>query len=122
MPKILIIDDDKRNIFALSATLKQKGFEFINALYAQEGINILEKEQDISAVMLDMMMPEIDGYELISIIRDNDRFKAMPIIAVTAKAMKGDREKCIDAGASDYITKPVKIDQLLSLMRVWLYK
>lgn len=116
MRKILIIDDDQRNIFALTATLKQKGFICLDAAYAEEGIDILENEKDISAVMLDMMMPEIDGYELISIIRNNNRYNKIPIIAVTAKAMPGDREKCLQSGADEYISKPIDVDAMFAIL------
>ncbi len=119
---ILIVDDDSRNIFALKAILKAKGFHCITANGAKEAIGLLAKNKGIKIVLLDMMMPEMDGYETTQKIRREHKNSNLPIIAVTAKAMKGDREKCIEAGASDYITKPVKIDQLLSLMRVWLYK
>jgi CheY-like chemotaxis protein len=88
----------------------------------REGIARLQEAGDIDAVLMDVMMPEMDGYETMRAIRENPRFRQLPIIAVTAKAMKGDREKCIEAGASDYIAKPVDMDQLLSLLRVWLYR
>jgi CheY-like chemotaxis protein len=96
--------------------------EVVHAENGQEGIDLLKSTPDIEAVLMDIMMPEMDGYETTQKIRREHKNSNLPIIAVTAKAMKGDREKCIEAGASDYITKPVKIDQLLSLMRVWLYK
>jgi CheY-like chemotaxis protein len=97
----------------------------MRVLYAEsgrEGIARLQEAPDIDAVLMDVMMPEMDGYETMRAIRDNPRFRQLPIIAVTAKAMKGDREKCIEAGASDYVAKPVEMDQLLSLLRVWLYR
>lgn len=120
--KILIVDDDPRNIFALKLTLKSEGFDVISASLAQEAIDILKTDQSIAVVLMDMMMPEMDGYETIREIRKMPKYKRLPIIAVTAKSMIGDRDKCITAGASDYISKPVDIDQLLSLLRVWLYE
>ena len=119
--KLLIIDDDMRNIFALTAVLKAKSFQTVSAQTVQEGISLLRSDKSISALLLDIMMPETDGFEAIRMIRLDDEISDLPIIAVTAKAMDGDREKCIRAGASDYITKPVDVDQLLSLLRVWLY-
>jgi two-component system, cell cycle response regulator DivK len=116
MKKILIIDDDQRNIFALKATLKQKGFVCLDATYAEDGINILEKERDIAAILLDMMMPDIDGYELIGIIRNKERFEKIPIIAVTARAMPGDREKCLQSGADEYISKPIDVDVMFTIL------
>lgn len=119
--KILIVDDDPRNIFALKLTLKSRGYQIESCTMAQEAIQIL-KEQVIDIVLMDMMMPEMDGYETIRLIRKHPQYTKLPIMAVTAKAMTGDREKCIVAGASDYISKPVDTDQLLSLLRVWLYE
>ncbi|AVH69038.1 HAMP domain-containing protein [Nostoc sp. 'Lobaria pulmonaria (5183) cyanobiont'] len=120
--KALIVDDDMRNIFALTSMLERYQIEVIYAENGREGINLLENTPDIDVVLMDVMMPEMDGYETTRVIRQNDRFKSLPIIALTAKAMLGDREKCIEAGASDYITKPVDTEQLLSLLRVWLYR
>jgi HAMP domain-containing protein/signal transduction histidine kinase/CheY-like chemotaxis protein len=120
--KILIVDDDVRNLFALTTAFERCQINAITAESGQEAINILAENNDIDMVLMDIMMPEMDGYETTQKIRREHKNHGLPIIAVTAKAMKGDREKCIEAGASDYITKPVKIDQLLSLMRVWLYK
>jgi CheY-like chemotaxis protein/HAMP domain-containing protein len=120
--KVLIVDDDVRNIFALSALLERRGMKPVTAESGPEGIELLKKTPDISAVLMDVMMPEMDGYEAMRAIRTLPRFKKLPIIALTAKAMKGDREKCIEAGASDYIAKPVDVDQLFSLLRVWLYQ
>jgi HAMP domain-containing protein/CheY-like chemotaxis protein/signal transduction histidine kinase len=120
--KVLIVDDDVRNIFALTSVLERHQMQ---ALYAENGRDALELLQgmpDVNVVLMDVMMPEMDGYETMRAIRKQRKYKALPIIALTAKAMKGDREKCIEAGASDYITKPVDIEQLLSLLRVWLYK
>ena len=118
--KVLIVDDDVRNLFALTTTLERFGPTIFNAESGQEAINILEKSKDIHIVLMDIMMPEMDGYETMKNIRQNIENKDLTIIAVTAKAMKGDRQKCIESGASDYITKPVNVNQLLSLMRVWL--
>jgi CheY-like chemotaxis protein len=120
--KVLVVDDDVRNLFALTTAFERYNIRTITAESGQEAMNILEENHDIDIVLMDIMMPEMDGYETTQKIRREHKNTALPIIAVTAKAMKGDREKCIEAGASDYITKPVKIDQLLSLMRVWLYK
>jgi len=120
--KVLIVDDDVRNLFALTAAFESSKLEVITAESGREALEILNKQKDIDIVLMDIMMPEMDGYETIQRIRKEHRNKQLPIIAVTAKAMIGDRQKCIASGASDYITKPVKIDQLLSLMRVWLYQ
>jgi CheY-like chemotaxis protein len=119
---VLVVDDDVRNLFALTTAFERYSINTITAESGQEAINILAENKDIEMVLMDIMMPEMDGYETTQKIRREHKNSNLPIIAVTAKAMKGDREKCIEAGASDYITKPVKIDQLLSLMRVWLYK
>jgi len=120
--KVLVVDDDVRNLFALTTAFERYNIHSITAESGQEAMNILDEANDIDIVLMDIMMPEMDGYETTQKIRREHKNTSLPIIAVTAKAMKGDREKCIEAGASDYITKPVKIDQLLSLMRVWLYK
>ncbi|HEV8124410.1 MAG TPA: response regulator, partial [Gemmatimonadales bacterium] len=120
--KVLIVDDDVRNIFALTTFLERSEMQVLFAESGHDGIAMLKKTPDIDVVLMDVMMPEMDGYETMRSIRENLRFRALPIIAVTAKAMKGDREKCIEAGASDYIAKPVDMDQLLSLLRVWLYR
>src|SRR6186713_2215452 len=120
--KVLVVDDDVRNLFALTTAFDRYAIQTITAESGQEAMTILEENHDIDIVLMDIMMPEMDGYETTQKIRREHKNKTLPIIAVTAKAMKGDREKCIDAGASDYITKPVKVDQLLSLMRVWMYK
>lgn len=114
--KILIIDDDPRNIYALRATLQANGFETVTATGADEGIAILKEQRDISLVLLDMMMPGMDGYQALSQIR-NERQEAFPVIAVTAQAMKGDREKCLEAGANDYIAKPIDVDDLLAKLK-----
>jgi CheY-like chemotaxis protein len=120
--KVLIIDDDVRNIFALTSVLERQRMDVVYAENGRDGIDVLEQTPDIDIVLLDIMMPEMDGYETAQAIRQKPHLKSLPIIALTAKAMKGDREKCIEAGASDYITKPVDTEQLLSLLRVWLYK
>ncbi|MBD2514035.1 HAMP domain-containing protein [Nostoc sp. FACHB-973] len=120
--KALIVDDDMRNIFALTSMLERYQIQVLYAENGREGITLLENTPDIDVVLMDVMMPEMDGYETTRQIRQNNRFQSLPIIALTAKAMQGDREKCIEAGASDYITKPVDTEQLLSLLRVWLYR
>ncbi|MEH1788429.1 MAG: HAMP domain-containing protein [Nostoc sp.] len=120
--KALIVDDDMRNIFALTSMLERYQIQVLYAENGREGITLLENTPDIDVVLMDVMMPEMDGYETTRVIRQNEQFKSLPIIALTAKAMQGDREKCIEAGASDYITKPVDTEQLLSLLRVWLYR
>ena len=120
---ILIVDDDVRNLFALTTAFERYGINPITAESGKEAINILNNPSNtIDLVLMDIMMPEMDGYETTQKIRRENKNNTLPIIAVTAKAMKGDRQKCIEAGASDYITKPVKIDQLMCLMRIWLYK
>jgi HAMP domain-containing protein/signal transduction histidine kinase/CheY-like chemotaxis protein len=119
---ILIVDDDVRNLFALTTVFERYNINAITAESGHEAINILNENPNIEMVLMDIMMPEMDGYETTQKIRREHKNTSLPIIAVTAKAMKGDRQKCIEAGASDYITKPLKIDQLLSLMRVWFYK
>jgi CheY-like chemotaxis protein len=120
--KVLIVDDDIRNIFALAGALEHYGITVLNAENGPDGVAILKGNPQIDAVLMDIMMPEVDGYDTIRIIRGIEQFRNLPIIAVTAKAMKGDREKCIEAGATDYIAKPVNIEQLMSLLRVWLTK
>ncbi|MBD1891230.1 HAMP domain-containing protein [Coleofasciculus sp. FACHB-SPT9] len=120
--KVLIVDDDVRNIFALTSMLELHQMEVLYAENGRDGIAKLQERPDIDIVLMDVMMPEMDGYETMQAIRQLDSFATLPMIALTAKAMKGDREKCIEAGASDYITKPVDTEQLLSLLRVWLYR
>ncbi|MBI3134653.1 MAG: response regulator [Bacteroidetes bacterium] len=120
--KILLVDDDMRNVFALSRILKERGMEIIKADNGKNALEMLARHDKIDLVLMDIMMPEMDGYEAMKIIRTKPEFKKLPIIALTAKAMKDDRQKCIDAGANDYITKPVDVERLLSLMRVWLGK
>ena len=120
--KVLVVDDDVRNIFALTSALEAHRMEVVHAENGQEGIDLLKATPDIEAVLMDIMMPEMDGYEAITAIRQMETFKHLPIIALTAKAMKADRDHCLEVGASDYISKPLDIDQLLSLLRVWLYR
>ena len=119
---ILVVDDDVRNIFSLTSMLEDHGMVVRFAENGKQAIEQIQKDANVDAVLMDIMMPEMDGYETTRAIRAMDQFKSLPIIALTAKAMKGDREKCIAAGASDYITKPVDTEQLLSLLRVWLYR
>jgi HAMP domain-containing protein/CheY-like chemotaxis protein/signal transduction histidine kinase len=118
--KVLIVDDDVRNIFALTSALESYNMKVVHAENGQKGIDLLKAMPGIEAVLMDIMMPEMDGYEAISEIRKMDNFKTLPIIALTAKAMKADRDHCLEVGASDYISKPLDIDQLFSLLRVWL--
>jgi HAMP domain-containing protein/signal transduction histidine kinase/DNA-binding response OmpR family regulator len=120
--KVLVVDDDARNIFALTSMLENHEMEVISAVDGRTAIDYIKHTPDLSLVLMDIMMPEMDGYETIREIRSHPAFRTLPILALTAKAMKGDREKCLDAGASDYISKPVNTDQLLSLMRSWLYR
>ncbi|HEU5279455.1 MAG TPA: HAMP domain-containing protein [Gaiellaceae bacterium] len=120
--KILIVDDDVRNVFALTSVLETHGMEVLYAENGKDGIELLRSNPEVDLVLMDIMMPGMDGYETMRAIRAEESFKSLPIISLTAKAMKGDREKSIASGASDYITKPVDTDQLLSLMRVWLYR
>jgi len=119
---VLVVDDDVRNIFSLTSMLEDHGMVVRFAENGKQALDQLKKDPNVDVVLMDVMMPEMDGYETTRAIRNIDQFKTLPIIALTAKAMKGDREKCIAAGASDYITKPVDTEQLLSLLRVWLYK
>jgi hypothetical protein len=119
--QVLIVDDDVRNVFALTSVLEEHGMEVLYAENGVDGLTCLKENPDVDLVLMDIMMPEMDGYDAMRAIRDMDGFEKLPVIALTAKAMRGDREKSIEAGASDYIPKPVDVDQLLSLMRVWLY-
>lgn len=114
--RVLVVDDDSRNIFALTATLKARGFECVACLNAHEALQILQTDQQIDAVLLDMMMPDLDGYEAIPRIKALDHRKNTPIFSVTAQAMAGDREKCLQAGATEYISKPIDVDRLLRLL------
>jgi CheY-like chemotaxis protein len=118
--KILIVDDDIRNIFSLTSVLEQHKVEVVYAENGRDGIEILKSMADVDVALIDIMMPEMDGYQTMHEIRQHESLKQVPLIAVTAKAMKGDRQKCMEAGASDYIAKPVDIDLLLALLRVWI--
>jgi len=114
--EILIIDDDSKNIFALSAVLKSKKYPCVSAMSADQGLKILSANKNIGVVLMDMMMPEMDGYEAIGKMKSDEELKNIPVIAVTAQAMVGDREKCVEAGADGYISKPVNVDELLRLI------
>jgi HAMP domain-containing protein/CheY-like chemotaxis protein/signal transduction histidine kinase len=120
--KVLVVDDDVRNIFALSSVLERRGMTVLTAGTGREAIAMLESTPDLAIVLMDIMMPEMDGYETMQVIRQNPSFRRLPIIALTAKAMKGDREKCLEAGASEYLAKPVNTEQLLSALRMWLHR
>jgi HAMP domain-containing protein/CheY-like chemotaxis protein/signal transduction histidine kinase len=120
--KVLVVDDDVRNIFALSSVLERRGMTVLTAGTGREAITTLESTPDVAIVLMDIMMPEMDGYETMQVIRQNTNFRRIPIIALTAKAMKGDREKCLEAGASEYLAKPVNTEQLLSALRMWLHR
>ena len=120
--RVLVVDDDARNIFALTSVLENHDMEVLSATNGRQAVEIIQETPDVSAVLMDIMMPEMDGYQTMREIRKEPRLRNLPIVALTAKAMKGDREKCLEAGASDYIAKPVDTDQLLSLLRVWLYR
>jgi CheY-like chemotaxis protein/HAMP domain-containing protein len=120
--RVLVVDDDARNIFALTSLLENHGMEVLSATNGRQAIEILKGSDNLNVVLMDIMMPEMDGYATMREIRREPRFRTLPILALTAKAMKGDREKCLEAGASDYIAKPVNTEQLLSLLRVWLYR
>ena len=119
---MLIVDDDIRNVYALTIALEKYGMNIIVAENGREGIEVLQGNPDTDIILMDIMMPEMDGFEAIRRIRQFSKYKALPIIALTAKAMKKSREECLDAGATDFISKPINIDQLFSLMHVWLYK
>jgi CheY-like chemotaxis protein len=120
--KVLVVDDDVRNIFALSSVLERRGMRVLTADTGREAITMLESTPDMAIVLMDIMMPEMDGYETMQVIRQNPAFRRLPIVALTAKAMKGDREKCLEAGASDYLAKPVNTEQLLTALRLWLHR
>ncbi|WP_432714190.1 response regulator [Pedobacter sp.] len=114
--KILIVDDDNRNIFALTAVLKARGYQCLSAPFAEEGFQLLSAHPEIAVVLMDMMMPGMDGYEAIAKMKENPNLHHIPVIAVTAQAMVGDRERCMKAGAVGYISKPVNIDKLTELL------
>jgi CheY-like chemotaxis protein len=114
--RVLIIDDDARNIFALTATLRAKAYDCLSCLSAQEALKILNSDEEIDVVLIDMMMPDMDGYEAIPHIKKIEKRQMIPIFSVTAQAMVGDREKCLQAGATDYISKPINVDRLLQLL------
>jgi CheY-like chemotaxis protein/signal transduction histidine kinase/HAMP domain-containing protein len=120
--KVLVVDDDMRNIFALSSVLERRGMAVLTAGTGREAISMLESTPDVAICLMDIMMPEMDGYATMQVIRQNPLFRRLPIIALTAKAMKGDREKCLEAGASEYLAKPVNTEQLLSALRMWLHR
>jgi CheY-like chemotaxis protein len=120
--KVLIVDDDIRNIFALTSILEWRNMVIVSAETGRDAIRILQTEPGIDIVLMDIMMPEMDGLDTMRVIRKQPQFNSLPIVAVTAKAMKGDREKCIEAGAWDYLSKPVDTEQLLSVLRVWLHR
>jgi CheY-like chemotaxis protein len=119
---VLLVDDDARNIFALSSVLERHGMKVLTATTGREAIDLLESSADVAIVLMDVMMPEMDGYQTTAAMRANAAFHRLPIVALTAKAMKGDREKCLEAGASDYLAKPVNTEQLLSALRMWLHR
>jgi CheY-like chemotaxis protein len=120
--KVLVVDDDVRNIFALSSVLERRGITVLTAGTGREAIATLESTPDVAIALIDIMMPEMDGFETMQVIRQNPTFRRLPLVALTAKAMKGDREKCLEAGASDYLAKPVNTEQLLSVLRMWLHR
>jgi len=119
---VLLVDDDARNIFALSSALERRGMKVLTATTGREAIDLIDATPDIALVLMDIMMPEMDGYQTMQVIRSQPKFRRLPIIALTAKAMLGDREKCVEAGASDYLAKPVNTEQLLSALRMWLHR
>jgi CheY-like chemotaxis protein len=119
---VLVVDDDVRNIFALSSALERRGMTVLTATTGREALAKLEATSGVAIVLMDVMMPEMDGYETMCAIRHKPAFRRLPIVALTARAMKGDREKCLAAGASDYLAKPVNTEQLLSVLRAWLHR
>jgi hypothetical protein len=119
---VLLVDDDARNIFALSSVLERRGMKVLTATTGSEAVSIVETRPEVAIVLMDIMMPGMDGYETMQVIRANPAFRRLPIVALTAKAMKGDRERCLEAGASDYLAKPVNTEQLLSALRMWLHR
>jgi CheY-like chemotaxis protein len=120
--KVLVVDDDVRNIFALSSVLERRAMQVLTAGTGREAIATIESTPDLAIVLMDIMMPEMDGYETMQVIRQNPALRRLPIIALTAKAMQGDRERCLEAGASEYLAKPVNTEQLLSALRMWLHR
>jgi CheY-like chemotaxis protein/two-component sensor histidine kinase len=120
--KVLVVDDDVRNIFAVSSVLERRGMTVLSAGTGREAIQMIDSTPDLAIVLMDIMMPEMDGYETMQVIRQNPALRRLPIIALTAKAMKGDRERCLEAGASEYLAKPVNTEQLLSALRMWLHR
>ena len=119
---VLLVDDDARNIFALSSVLERRGMRVLTATTGTEAIELVASTPDLAIVLMDIMMPQMDGYQTMQAIRQMPDLRRLPIIALTAKAMKGDREKCLEAGASDYLAKPVNTEQLLSALRMWLHR
>jgi len=119
---VLLVDDDARNVFALSSALERRGMKVLTATTGLEAIQLIEATPQLAIVLMDIMMPGMDGYQAIAAIRKHPKHRRLPIIALTAKAMKGDREKCLEAGASDYLAKPVDTEQLLSTLRNWLHR
>jgi CheY-like chemotaxis protein len=118
----LLVDDDARNIFALSSVLERRGMKVLTATTGKEAVNLLDASPDTAIILMDIMMPGMDGYQTMRAIREDPRWRRLPIVALTAKAMKGDREKCLEAGASDYLAKPVNTEQLLAALRMWLHR
>ncbi len=119
---VLVVDDDVRNIFALSSALERRGMTVLTATTGKEALDTLESSPGVAIVLMDVMMPEMDGYETMRAIRQKPPLRRLPIVALTARAMKGDREKCLEAGASDYLAKPVNTEQLLAALRSWLHR
>jgi CheY-like chemotaxis protein len=119
---VLLVDDDSRNIFALSSVLERRGMLVLTATTGREAVNLLSQNSEVAIVLMDIMMPEMDGYKTMQAIREQAKWRKLPIVALTAKAMKGDREKCLEAGASDYLAKPVNTEQLLAALRIWLHR
>ena len=120
--KVLIVDDDVRNIFAMASVLEQHQMQVVSAEDGESAIRMLQDSDDVDVVLMDVMMPDMDGFDTMRAIRGDARFRNLPMIAVTAKAMKGDREKCLEAGAWDYVSKPVDTEHVLSVLRAWLHR
>ena len=120
--KIVVVDDNPASLYSTSRILRSAGFEVIEATTGTEAISVIRERSDVAIVLMDIMMPGMDGYETMQVIRADPAFRRLPIIALTAKAMKGDREKCLEAGASDYLAKPVNTEQLFSALRLWLHR